>query len=143
MKRVIPVLLLLCLLLCCLPSCAMRTDGLIEAAYDLIPRSHYFNDIYYGNGIPYDENGTPVGNYYPARADYLAEHGFSTITELKAETEKVFSADYARAIYASAFSGFYGEGGGYIYARYSSSQAENLRLILLVKGGDEAARFIQ
>ena len=128
MKKTISVLLLLSLLLCALPGCArLDTTGLLEAAPALIREADALNEIYYGEGIPYDKGGVPVGNYYPADKNYLKEQGFSTIDGLKAKTAAVFSEGYCRAIYASTLSGFAAEGSGYVYARYSSSQPENLR----------------
>ncbi len=128
MKRLSLLLLALCLLTVFLPSCArLDTTGLLEAAPDLIARSATLNEIYYGKGIPYDQGGTPIGNYYPADAAYLAEAGFHTIEELKALTATVFSADYCTAIFSSTVSGYAADGSGYIYSRYSSSQVENLR----------------
>ena len=128
MKRIISVLLLLSFCLCALPACGkLDTTGLLEAAPALIEASAELNEIFYGEGIPYLENETPVGNYYPADPAYLKAKGFKTIEELKKKTARVFSEDYCKSIYASTLSGFSAEGSGYIYARYSSSQAENLR----------------
>ncbi len=126
MKKTVALLLLAALCLCFLPGCAsLDTTGLLEAAPGLIERAAALNEIYYGAGIPYDEGGTPIGNYYPADRDYLRAQGFSTIDELKEKTETVFSADYCQAIYSSTLSGFAAEGSGYIYARYSSSQPKD------------------
>ncbi|MBQ8350671.1 MAG: hypothetical protein IJY20_01330 [Clostridia bacterium] len=128
MKKFLSLLLLAAICLCVLPGCAsLDTTGLLEAAPDLIRRAAALNEIYYGAGIPYDQSGEPIGNYYPADKSYLAEQGFSTIAELKSKTAAVFSVSYCEAIYAATLSGFAAEGSGYIIARYSSSQAENLR----------------
>lgn len=124
MKKTALCLVLSVVLLALLPGCApLNTDGLADAAPDLIRRSQTLNEIYYGSGIPYDENGTPTGNYYPADKDYLAKVGFSTLDGLDAETEAVFSAAYCEAIRNST-GGAASEG---IYARYISSQAEGRR----------------
>lgn len=128
MKKTVAVLFLAALCLSMLCGCAkLNTDGLLEAAPDLIRRAHALNEIYYGEGIPYDRQATPIGNYYPADKLYLSEQGFSTIDELKAKTARVFSFDYCQSIYTSTLSGLAAEGSGYIYARYSSSQAQALR----------------
>ena len=128
MKKMVSLGLVLVLCFTFLPSCAkLDTTGLLEAAPALIKKSIELNEIYYGEGIPYNEGGVPIGNYYPADKDYLDEHGFHTIDELKALTSKVFSENYCRAIFTSVLSGFSAEGSGYIYARYSSSQAEAIR----------------
>ena len=128
MKKALYVLLLLALCLGMLPGCArLNTEGLLEAAPSLIERAAAMNEIFYGAGIPYNKQAEPIGNYYPADENYLREQGFATIAELKAKAERIFSLDYCSAIYASTLSGFAAEGSGYIYARYSSSQPENLR----------------
>ena len=110
-------------------SCAkLDTTGLFEAAPDLIEASAKMNEIYYGAGIPYDENDIgATGYYYPANKDYLKEMGFFTVAELKNMTAGIFSAAYCDILFQSAFEGFAAEGSGYVYARYSSNQAENLR----------------
>lgn len=123
------VLLLLALLLAALPlaGCAkIDTTGLLDAAPALLARAAFFNEIYFGEGIPVNPAGASVGGYIVADPSYLDEHGFHTIDELKAKTEEVFSPGYCASIYPAAFAGFAAEG-GYIYARYSSSQAEALR----------------
>ncbi|MBQ8174416.1 MAG: hypothetical protein IJ009_03340 [Clostridia bacterium] len=111
-----------------LSSCAkLDTTGLLEAAPDLIARSATLNEVFFGEGIPYNKGVTPVGNYYEADKDYLAEAGFSTVDELKAMTQEVFSAEYSAIIFETNLSGFAVEGSGYTYARYTSSQPEALR----------------
>ena len=128
MKKFVALFLALLLALPLLSSCArLNTDGLLTAAPDLIRRSAFFNDIYYGAGIPYNSLAEPaIGVYYYADPDFLSKHGFSTVDELKAMTQEVFSSAYCEDIFQYAFSGFAAEG-GYVYARYSSSQAVNLR----------------
>jgi hypothetical protein len=128
MKRTICLLLLLALCLCVMPGCAKQdTTGLLEAAPALIQKSAELNEIYYGKGIPYDGMGEPIGVYYPADPEYMDKQEFKTVDGLKKLTAKVFSEAYCQAIYASTLSGFAAEGSGYIYARYSSNQPENLR----------------
>ena len=58
---------------------------------------------------------------------YAKENGFHTVSELQEKTLAVFSSNYCESIFAYAFSGFASGTGFYVYARYSSSQAENLR----------------
>lgn len=132
MKKILAMLLVLaaCAALVCFPSCAtLDTTGLLDAAPDLIRRSLFFNDVYYGDGIPYDtEAGPVIGHYYAADPAFLSEHGFRTLDELKARTAEVFSATYSGILF-NAVKGFAaeGEGGSYVYARYSSNQAEGQR----------------
>ena len=131
MKKIHSFLLLSLLLLSLalsLSSCAkLDTTGLLDAAPDLIARSAKLNEIYYGEGIPYDENTTPIGKYYEADKAYLAEAGFSTVTQLKEQTASVFSEEYSNILFSTNLAGFAVDGSGYTYARYASSQAEALR----------------
>ncbi len=113
----------------CAGGCfAMDATGLLDAAPALITRAATFNEIYYGAGIPFDETVTDYGSYYPADPAYLAAAGFSTVAELREATAEVFSEDYTTLIAETSLGGFAAEGTtGYVYARYASSQAENLR----------------
>ncbi len=129
MRKILANLMLLALLVPMTLSCAtLDTTGLLEAAPSLILRSADFNEIFYGEGIPFDRSVTDYGSYYPAEPSFLEENGFGTVAELRAATEKVFSAEYAALIADTSLSGFPAAGSsGYVYARYASSQAENLR----------------
>ncbi len=132
MKRTLTMLTMAAILLSVALSCAscakLDTTGLLDAAPALIEESAKMNEIYYGAGIPYDENDVgATGYYYPADPDYLDEMGFFTVKDLKDMTADIFSADYCAILFQSAFEGFSAEGSGYVYARYSSNQAENLR----------------
>lgn len=131
MKKTLSVLLLGAIFaasLLSLSSCAkLDTTGLFEAAPDLIARSAVLNEIYYGEGIPYDKDSTPVGSYYEADGAYLTEAGFKTVEQLKNRTRVVFSAAYSEIIFGATLEGFAVEGSGYTYARYTSSQPEAMR----------------
>ena len=131
MKKLLSIFLLSSILAVCVlgfSSCAkLDTTGLLEEAPSLIERSSMLNEVFFGVGIPYNKDSTPVGNYYEADKDYLREAGFSTVDQLKAITRKVFSEEYSTIIFETNLSGFAVEGGGYTYARYTSSQAEALR----------------
>ena len=132
MKKTLSLLLSV-LLLCgalSFAGCAkLDTTGLAEAAPDLIARSVLFNEIYFGDGIPYNENDAPaIGAFYYADPDYLVKHGFSTVEQLKILTKEVFSEEYSATIFKNALEGYAVEGTtDYSYARYSSNQALKLR----------------
>ena len=131
MKKVRNILLLSLLIISLslsLSSCAkLDTTGLLDAAPSLIERAARLNEIYFGEGIPYDKDSTPLGNYYEADRNYLREAGFSTVTQLKKLTTDVFSEEYSSILFDTNLSGFAVDGSGYTYARYASSQAEALR----------------
>ena len=133
MKKTLSLLLaalLLCGVILSFGACAkLDTTGLAEAAPDLIARSVLFNEIYFGDGIPYNKNDAPaIGAFYYANPAYLAENGFSTVEQLKTLTKQVFSAEYSATIFQNALEGYAVEGTtDYSYARYSSNQALKLR----------------
>ena len=131
MKKIYSILLLSLLILSLslsLSSCAkLDTTGLLDAAPSLIERAALLNEIYFGEGIPYNKDATPLGNYYEADRNYLREAGFSTVTQLKKLTTDVFSEEYSNILFDTNLSGFAVDGSGYTYARYASSQAEALR----------------
>jgi len=130
-KRTLTLCVCLVLLLAVLAifsGCSVSTDGLLEEARVLIEKSAFFNEIYYGEGIPYLLLDKPaIGNYYRADPTFLDEHGFHTIGELKEKTAEVFSEGYCNELFALGFSGFSDGSGGFTVARYCSNQAENLR----------------
>ena len=131
MKRILTLTLTVVLILSLLAvfgGCGSApTENLLEEAKTLIERSAVFNEIYYGDGIPYLLlEGPAIGNYYYADPNFLEEHGFKTIGELKEKTAEVFSQGYCEELYTLGFSGFT-SANGFVNARYSSNQAENLR----------------
>ena len=129
MKKLLSLTLALVCLFAAIPlaGCAkIDTTGLLGEAPALIEKSALVNEIFFGDGIPYDENGTPQGNFYPADPAYLAEHSLKTTSDLRTLTESVFSQEYAAIILGSGIAGFPADV-GYVYPRYASSQAENLR----------------
>ena len=133
MKKLLSLLLcavLLCGALLSFAGCAkLDTTGLAEAAPDLIARSVLFNEIYFGDGIPYNKNDEPaIGAFYYADPAYLSANGFTTVEQLKKLTKQVFSEAYSATIFENALEGYAVEGTtDYSYARYSSSQALKLR----------------
>ena len=76
----------------------------IAAAKTLLKEAEILNFIYYGSGIRYHDGVESTGNYHKANSDHLAELGFSSINELKAMTEKTFSAAYSQRLYSTILS---------------------------------------
>lgn len=129
MKKILSTTLAALLVLLALPlvGCAkIDTTGLFEEAPALIERSALVNAIFYGDGIPYDESGEPLGVFYPADEGWLAAHNLKTTEDLRTLTASVFSQPYAEIILSSGIAGFPSDV-GYVYPRYASSQPENLR----------------
>ena len=121
MKKILALSLTVILLFSMLTvfsGCASApTENLLAEAKALIERSAVFNEIYYGEGIPYQVlEGPAIGNYYYADPNFLEEHGFSTIEELKEKTAEVFTIGYCEELYVLGFSGF-SSANGFINAR--------------------------
>lgn len=78
----------------------------VEAAAQLLVEdSKLLNEIYWGKGIPYDDNkNLASGSYYPANEAYLASIGVSTIDDLKKLTEKTYSDTVCTWIYSTILS---------------------------------------
>lgn len=135
--RAIALLLLIILPILSLPSCSLDDeDAFLAAARDLITRSVELNEIYFGEGIEYDSELGGIGIYYYATDEYLERVGISTVDDLKEITREVFSEEYCRIIFQSAFEGINynasedpeGDFSGVqssdsiVYARYSSDK---------------------
>ena len=97
------------------------------AAEELIKESEILNEIYWGKGIPYVEDpNLSNGAYYPADEIYLDNIGVKTIDDLKAKTEKVFSADMCEWVFDSVLSSV-GTGTSVYLSRYAQQYGgENL-----------------
>lgn len=97
-------------------SCAAAPteDEAIEIIESLLPRTYLLNEIYFGKGMDYIDDGS-VGRYMPVSDDspYLTEE------ELRTATEAVFSSDYSEAIFDIYLTGYSDDDtGSIIYARY-------------------------
>ncbi|MCD8056488.1 MAG: hypothetical protein LUE25_07265 [Clostridiales bacterium] len=85
--------------------------GIIE---NLLPRTYLLNEIYFGVGMDYIDDGSE-GKYMPVSDDspYLTEE------ELRTATEAVFSSDYCESIFDIYLTGYSDDDtGSIIYARY-------------------------
>ena len=102
MKKIISVILILVSLLL-LASCSKKANydeaEVKEAAVDLIKRAEVYNDIFWGNGIPYEEGGYSKGIYYAADVTYLHKMGFLKLDDIYIKAANVYSADYLQSIY--------------------------------------------
>ena len=120
-KRILSLFLtvVLMLSLVTLSSCNRRFDDeeVEAAARELLKKAEILNQIYYGSGIRYNEEDGN-GYYYRADADHLSELGFSTVSELRALTEKTFSTEYCTNLYTTLLSSLKEDGKVISVARY-------------------------
>ncbi len=102
----------------------------------LIDASLELNEIYYGDGLPYEKSAgsaliESAAEAADADVDALIYHPvahdcpYQSISAIKEATEKVFTPAYCKILYEVAFAGVSGESGedgtttiGAVYARY-------------------------
>jgi len=120
-KRIISLILLLALsLLTSLTSCGEDIIEYDEAevlsqAQALIRASREFNEIFWGEGIPYVEGSNyDDGKYSPFTPDYK----YTSIKDIISAAEKVFSSGYMTNVKLTVFSAQFGDTGVNGYARY-------------------------
>ena len=115
MKKHIPLLLTIAALTLCSCGGSRYDPAELQSALDtLLPPSFELNEIYFGEGLPATDDQALIDelygtfaanvkslNYHPVAADC----GYSSIEEIKAATEAVFTDDYAEYLYELAFSG--------------------------------------
>lgn len=84
---------------------SMEDEQARQILADLVPRSQALNEIFWGEGLPLaDESNEALSSVTGAQYRQVAEDcGYSSIAEIKAEAEKIFSADYLSQVYATAF----------------------------------------
>ncbi len=102
----------------CFTSCGekLSEDEALATAEALIKASLPLNEIYYGEGLPYDKEADDKAVMYAPVTDGAA---YITETELREATLEVFTEQYASSVFAMFLTGYSDdETGGVIYARY-------------------------
>lgn len=101
--KVIGALLIIALLfstaglLSCKQKDAFPDEEIVGAAKQLIAEAEAINEIFFGAGIPYIDEGE--GNYKRADPEWLEEKGVATTDDLKAMTTKVYSKGYSEYLF--------------------------------------------
>ena len=120
MKKLLAAATLICIILTVVLSAASCSQSAppLEDVKDrivyLIEGSKEINTLFFGKGLPvYDREGLlseELGVYYDDQyAAYnraLEESGYLSIDDMKAAAEKIYSEEYLRAIYETAFDGY-------------------------------------
>lgn len=115
MKKYITILLLATAVMTSCESTPDYDPAELKTALDeLLPLSYELNEIYFGEGLPQTDDQALVDklygafaanvkslNYHPVAEDC----GYSSIAEIKAATEAVFTEDYCAYLYELAFDG--------------------------------------
>ncbi len=82
----------------------MTVEEIKNALPALIEESEVLNGIYFGNGFKIDAEKSDVtrdGGYFVCDG---SEYGMNSVSDIKSATEKVFTNEYAKVLYESAFS---------------------------------------
>lgn len=136
MKRKILCVLTVFVLLLALATLTSCSDKVSkeEAAAEvtrLVKESYELNVIYFGDGLPYEDDGDERNLYAPVAEDAL----FVTKEALTYKTRTVFSKDYAASMIETAFQGAQGANGSTaLYARYIVSSDGKLTVYKNIEG---------
>ena len=96
----------------------------LAAARELISNSIPLNEIYYGAGFDFEDDGKS-GIYKSATAESLEKYGVSTIDDIKAKTLEVFCDSVAESMFSAAFSSITDDDVIVYYSRYYQAYDEN------------------
>ena len=126
MKRSVSLILTAVLLLLFVSCGAEKNRTYDEAevkasAAELIKKTEWLNEIFWGEGIPYGEDDpflSSQGQYCPADPIYTYKNGIDEISDLLEEAEAVFSSSYVVSIRTSILASSVGNYGMTGYTRY-------------------------
>lgn len=136
MKRKILCVLtvfVLLLALATLTSCSGKVseEEAISEVTRLVKESYELNVIYFGDGLPYEDDGDERNLYAPVAKDAP----FVTKEALTYKTRTVFSNDYAASMIETAFQGAQDANGTTaLYARYIVSSDGKLTVYKNIEG---------
>ena len=125
--RIVSLLLLITLLFS-LTSCERdreyNEDEVLAAAAELIELSVPLNEIYYGEGLSYDEEDG-IGAYKRASTYSLMRYGINTIDDLRRKTREVFSESMSLSFFSMALDPIYSGESIVGYRRYYQEYDED------------------
>lgn len=103
MKRFIKALAVLLMIILCTSLCSCDRDydeaEVLSAAKELIEKSYKLNELFYGKGLEYTDEG--IGVYRFASEESLNEFGISTVEDMKNMAREIFSDAYCKIIFES------------------------------------------
>ncbi|MBQ2719506.1 MAG: hypothetical protein IJF73_05505 [Clostridia bacterium] len=109
MRRALSLLLTLAVLLplalsCTPPPPAVSEEEILPVAAALLEASKPVNLAFVGDGIPVREGTAAVGDFYfPADEGWLEEHGITTLDDLRAAAEAVYTPAVTALLFGKAF----------------------------------------
>ena len=116
-KLIFPLIILLCVCIFLLFSCAekdvIHDEGeILSAAEDLISESVLWNRIFYIEGLLPLEGGRSYGDYREVDPAYLSEIGLSSVAEIVAYGERIYSESMMALFKETMFSAIKTDVGG-------------------------------
>ena len=105
MKKILCILLCLCLFVPFLPSCKLGTLTDEEARAELerlLPEAKELMEVFYGQGLAYEPLPEDSTDYY---AYVTKDAPYQTVDQMKTAAEMVFSTEYLSSIFEYAFEG--------------------------------------
>ena len=116
-----------------LTSCSgkLSNEEAVSEVERLVKESYELNVIYFGEGLPFEDDGNDKNIYAPVSEDAL----FVTKEALAYKTRTVFSKDYAASMIQTAFYGEQGaDGVTALYARYIIDSDGTLTVYKKIEG---------
>ena len=133
-KAVLSIILAIVLIITalCTVSCsgkAPKLDDVKERFIYLIEGSKEINTLYFGSGLPVyqrdtllsDKKGVYYDDEYTTYERVMENSRYLTVNEIKERSEKIYSTEYLKAMYETAFEGVM-TGNASAYIRFYESQ---------------------
>jgi len=125
MKKITRIMAMILLSILFLTACggvygpgAPTEEEIREFATALVEKSYAINEIYFGEGLPYDDSAFTGEVTEFTYLSVPADCPYQTEADLKAATEEVYSDAYSAYLYEIFLTGYSDEDAGTIYARY-------------------------
>ncbi len=137
MKKILSLIIAVLALAAVFSSCGredMTVEQAIEIAGPLVQKSYEVNDIFFGEGLPHEEDtGTDedATQYDVAPVRYLTviSDKYNSVSSLKEAALEVYTESYMESVFERIFNGVATENGEIVeYPRYYESLAENLKI---------------
>ncbi len=138
MKKVIALALLVLMILPAVSSCGkdkLTEEQVIEIVGPLIQKSYEINDIFFGEGLPYEKDEDKeaeeeqMGALPPVKYVPVISDKYNSESSLKEAALEVYTESYMESVFDIVFNGMSDGNGNIIqYARYFESFADYLKI---------------
>lgn len=90
------------MLLCSCGDVGYTDEEIISTARTLVEASYEINELYFGEGLPTTGETSVSSTFY---SPVTEESPYHSVSEIKAATEKVYTADYCEILFKIGFEG--------------------------------------